>query len=46
METIKGWIAKVYADNGLWATLITLLVGIGVLVLLTKLDIQWMAWLK
>jgi len=46
METIKGWIQKVYADNGLWPTLITLLLGIAVVVALTMLDIQWTAWFK
>lgn len=39
LETAKAWIVRIYADNGLWPTLITLLVVVIVLVLLANLGV-------
>lgn len=45
MNTIHDWLKQVYKDNGLWPTLITLLVIIAILTGLAYLDISYQDWL-
>ena len=46
METIKGWIAKVYADNGLWPTVAVLVLLAALVVAGNYLDVSLLEWLK
>lgn len=46
METIKGWIAKIYADNGLWATVAVVVLIVALVVASNYLDVQILEWFK
>lgn len=46
MNTVKGWIERVYTDHGIGATLATVVVMVAVIVLFMYLDVNVLEWLQ
>jgi uncharacterized membrane protein len=46
METIKGWIQKIYEDNGLWSTVAVVVLIVVLVVAGNYLDVSLLEWFK
>lgn len=46
VNTIKGWLERVYEDHGIGATLATVIVLVAIIVLFMYLDVNALEWLQ